>query len=127
MRREYRRKTDQIVVAVQLNLDTDGFRFRKWGAEQWCKAGDWIVNSQGDTHTVERETFARTYHQVQPGQYRKVTNIWAEPASEAGSVQTLEGTTHHAAGDYVIFDEEHGPATYAVTASRFVDLYEPVS
>jgi len=51
-RRRYRRKPDQYVVAVQLRLETDGFRYRKWGDEQRCKQNDWLVDNNGSVHTV---------------------------------------------------------------------------
>lgn len=126
MRRQHQRRADDHVIAVQLALDTEGFRYRKWGAEQRCKAGDWLVNRRGDVYTVEREIFALTYREIQPGQYRKVTPVWAEPATGPGAVQTLEGTTHYVAGDYLIYDDETSPATHAVSAATFPELYEPV-
>ena len=33
-RHRYKRKPDQYVTAVRLDLDTPGFSYRKWGAEQ---------------------------------------------------------------------------------------------
>lgn len=60
-RRRYRKKAYHPVVAVRLDLDTEGFSFRKWGAVQHCKRGDWIVSNDGDTYTVDGEVFARTY------------------------------------------------------------------
>jgi hypothetical protein len=126
MRRQYRRKANQHVVAVQLSLDFDGFSYRKWGAEQHCKAGDWLVDSGGDVYTVERATFERTYRAEQPGQYRKITAIWAEPAGAPGAVQTQEGVTHYAAGDYLVSEEETARPSYAVSAAKFAELYELV-
>ena len=38
--RRYIKKADQFVIAVQLNLDTDGFTYDKWGSVQKCKKGD---------------------------------------------------------------------------------------
>lgn len=49
------------VVAVPLELETDGFTYEKWGSVQRCKAGDWVVNNGGDIYTVDRQTFERTY------------------------------------------------------------------
>jgi hypothetical protein len=37
------------VIAVRLDLETDGFSYRKWGDTQRCKAGDFIVSNDGDT------------------------------------------------------------------------------
>jgi hypothetical protein len=127
MQRQYRRRPDQFVVAIQLDLDTEGLRFRKWGGEQRCKAQDWLVDNDGDIYTVERETFARTYTKVGPGHYRKITPIWAEPASAAGEVRTLEGATHYEAGDYLISNERDGKPTYSVSREKFLATYEPVT
>jgi hypothetical protein len=60
-RKRYRRRPGQPVVAVQLKLDTEGFKYRKWGEEQRCKANDWIVDNDGDVYTVDADSFARTY------------------------------------------------------------------
>ena len=63
------RLTDQFVVAVQLDLDTDGFTYFKWGAEQQCKRGDWLVDNEGDIYTVDGEVFSKTYRNAGPGTY----------------------------------------------------------
>jgi hypothetical protein len=52
-RRKYFKRAGTPVVAVQLDLDkldldTCGFAYHKWGSEQWCRAGDWIVNNGGE-------------------------------------------------------------------------------
>src|SRR5512139_4055616 len=47
----YRTKAHCLVVAVQFDLDTDGFTCRKWGAEHRCKRGDWLVDNQKSTNT----------------------------------------------------------------------------
>jgi hypothetical protein len=122
-RLKYLRRANQAVVAVPLALDTDGFTYQKWGSTQRCKAGDWIVNNDGDIYTVDRETFERTYRQVAPGTYLKITPVWAEVAQEAGQVRTKEGVTHYRAGDYVVFNEEHGFDAYAVSADKFEAMY----
>jgi hypothetical protein len=123
-RLKYVKRTTQAVVAVQLALDTSGFEYRKWGGVQRCKAGDWIINNNGDIYTVDRETFERTYHQTGGGTYVKITPVWAEVAREAGCVQTKEGATNYAAGDYLVFNEEHGGDAYAVSAGKFEAMYE---
>ena len=48
-RERYVKKHTQFVVAVELDLDTAGFTYQKWGGTQTCKPGDWIVNNDGDT------------------------------------------------------------------------------
>ena len=123
-RYRYVKRMAEFVVAVQLDLVTDGFTYDKWGGTQRCKRGDWLVNNAGDTYTVDRETFARTYRQRAPGQYTKVTAVWAEVAATAGVVQTREGSTHYAAGDYLVYNENKGGDVYAVAREVFERMYE---
>jgi hypothetical protein len=123
-RRRYRKKADQLVVAVKIGLDTAGFTYRKWGAEQKCKAGDWLVDNQGDIYTVDGRVFARTYRSVGPGIYVKTTPIWAEVATQPGSVQTKEGRSHYNAGDYLVSNNEDGTDGYCISAAKFESMYE---
>jgi hypothetical protein len=109
---------------VQLALDTDGLVYRKWGGEQRAMPGDWIVNNDGDVYTVNAEVFAHTYQQTGPGTWVKSTPVWAERASQPGSVQTKEGETHYEVGDYIVSNNEDGSDEYAVTAEKFEALYQ---
>src|SRR5262245_53084089 len=68
-RAQYRKKASQYVVAVRLDLETDGLVYRKWGGTQRAKAGDWLVDNDGDIYTVDAEVFARTYERVLAGVY----------------------------------------------------------
>jgi hypothetical protein len=111
------------VAAVRLSLDTDGLVYRKWGAEQRAKPGDWIVDSDGDVYTVDAEAFAQTYRAVGLGAFVKTTPVWAERAAQAGTVKTKEGVTHYEAGDYVVSNNRDGSDGYAITAAKFEALY----
>ena len=124
-RRRYRKKADQFVVAVKLDLDTAGFTYRKWGSEQKCKAGDWFVDNNGDVYTVDAEVFAGTYRNVGPGIYVKTTPIWAARATQPGSVATKEGRSHYNAGDYLVSNNEDGTDAYCISADKFESMYEP--
>ena len=124
-RKRYRKRPDQSIVAVQLDLDTTGFTYNKWGAEQRCKQGDWIVDNGGDIYSVDGEVFKNTYRMVSPGTYVKTTPIWAEKATEAGKVQTLEGESHYEKGDYIVSNNEDGTDAYCINAEKFETLYEP--
>ena len=124
-RRKYVKRPDQTVHAVRLALDTEGFTYRKWGGQQRCKAGDWIVNADDDTYTVDADSFARTYRHVRDGAYLKITPVWAEQVNAAGSVQTKEGATEYQAGDYLVSNEEDGGDPYAVEKAKFEKMYEP--
>jgi hypothetical protein len=123
-RRRYRRRPDQFVAAVQINLDTDGLVYRKWGAEQRARSGDWLVDNDGDVYTVAADSFARTYRSAGPGRFIKATPIWAERATTPGAVATAEGRTHYEAGDYVVSNNEDGSDAYAVGAAKFDSMYE---
>ena len=124
-RQRYRKRADQAVVAVRLDLDTAGFNYHKWGAEQRCKAGDWLVDNEGDVYSVDAEVFARTYRAVAPGRYVKSTPVWAEVAASAGSVRTKEGESHHQAGDYLVANQADGGDSYCVARDKFEAMYEP--
>lgn len=124
-RRPYVKRATQFVVAVQLDLETPGFSYRKWGDTQTCKRGDWLVNNDGDVYTVDRESFARTYEPTGPGTYVKRTPVWAEVAPAAGEVRTKEGATHYEAGDYLVSNNPDGSDAYAVAKGDFERMYEP--
>ncbi|MFT3717307.1 hypothetical protein [Pseudorhodoferax sp.] len=124
-RQRYRRRPGRPVAAVQLRLDTEGFAYRQWGAEQRCKPGDWLVDNAGEVYTVDAESFARSYRAVGVGAYVKTAPVWAERATAAGSVATKEGRTHYAAGDYLVSNAEDGTDAYAVEAAKFEAMYEP--
>ena len=123
-RLKYVKRANQAVVAVQLTLDTTGFTYQKWGGDQKCKQGDWIVNNDGDVYTVDSQTFQRTYRPAGRGAYIKTTPVWAEVASEAGSVETKEGKTHYRPGDYLVFNQQDGGDAYAISAAKFESMYE---
>ena len=124
-RRRYVRRPDRPVAAVRLALDADALVYRKWGGEQRAKAGDWIVDNDGDVYTVDADVFARTYRRTGTGTYVKTTPVWAERATHAGSVKTKEGATHYNAGDYVVSNKSDGSDEYAMPAAKFEDLYTP--
>ncbi len=123
-RKRYRKKPDQFVIAVQLNLDTEGFSYQKWGAVQRCKRGDWLVDNGGDVYTVDDDVFARTYNTAGPGKYVKTTTIWAVVATKNGSVPTKEGESHYQAGDYLVSNNEDGTDAYCISAEKFQAMYE---
>jgi len=125
-RTKYKRKSTSFVTAVQLDLDTNGFTYRKWGGEQICKRGDWLVDNDGEKYTVARESFAKTYKMISPGVYVKSAPVWAEVAQRAGKVKTQEGETAYQAGDYLVSNNQDGTDAYAITAEKFKSLYELV-
>jgi hypothetical protein len=129
-RRQYIKRPESAVVAVQLDLDTKGFTYEKWGGPQTCKRGDWIVRNENagevEVYTVDDSTFRRTYKQQSRGLYLKTTPVWAERSESAGAIRTKEGLTHYKPGDYLVYNNEDGTDGYAMTASSFEAMYEPV-
>ena len=101
-----------------------GFTYRKWGAEQLCKPGDWLVDNEGDIYTIDRDVFAETYRRVGPGRYAKITPVWAKIAATAGVVETKEGRSHYQKGDYLVYNNPDGTDAYCVAADKFESMYE---
>jgi len=121
--RRYHNQT--CVTAVQINLDTPGLHYRKWGGDQVAHAGDWLVCRAGDTtYTVEKRSFAATYEMVSPGVYRKTTLIWAKVAIEEGSISTKEGTEIYLKGDYICYNDATGQDGYSVSKDIFEKIYK---
>jgi hypothetical protein len=123
-RRKYRKKANHYVIAVRLDVDTDGFSYRKWGGKQRAKRGDWLVDQQGEIHTVDASVFARTYKRIRPGIYIKTTPVWAEVATESGSVKTKEGESRYRRGDYLIYNDSTGRDGYCMSAAKFKAMYK---
>ena len=124
MRQRFRRKPDQAVTAIRLQLEFDGLTYRKWGADQRAQPGDWLVEHDGEVHTVADDSFTRTYRAVGPGRWLKTTPVWAEIATQDGSVATKEGRTHFKAGDWLVSNLADGGDSYAISADKFQQLYE---
>lgn len=125
-RAEYRKKADQFVIAIKLDLATEGLTYEKWGARQHAKAGDWLVENEGEVYTVESEVFDKTYENVGPGRFQKKGTVWAEVATRAGRVKTKEGHSHYEKGDYLVFNNKDGTDGYCMSAKKFHAMYEPV-
>ncbi len=125
--KKYRRKPGAAVTAVRLDLDTEGFTYQKWGGTQRCKAGDWVVENDGEVYTIDAESFESTYRQISPGRYEKFGEVWAEEASEAGSITTKEGSTDYSAGDFLVYNDAERRDGYAIEAKKFASMYEPAS
>lgn len=120
---KYIRKENTPIVAVQVNLDTYGFTYNKWGGIQHCKKGDWIVLNKDDTYTIDQESFAKTYTQISLGLYEKSNCVWAMESDSAGVISTKEGLTDYFPGDYLVSNNEDGSDCYAMKAKTFHRLY----
>ncbi len=122
---KYVPKPDATVTAVQVKLDIAGFTYVKWGSEQWCASGDWLVDNDGDVYTITDETFARTYRMESPGLYRKIAPVWARVAQAAGTVLSEEGETEYEPGDYIAFHTPDAELGWAVKPAKFHERYDP--
>ncbi len=123
-RAKYRKRDNRIVTAVQLNLDTDGFNYTKWGNEQQCRPGDWLVNNAGSCYTISKDSFDKTYSEIAPGQFVKTAPVWAVVANDDGRIKTNEGYTEYFKGDYLVANNPDGSDSYAVSKSKFEEMYE---
>jgi hypothetical protein len=123
----YKKRHTETVIAVQVDLDTTGFSYQKWGGTQRCKAGDWLVNNNGDTYTVDGDSFSRTYRATGPGTYVKVAAVWAEIATAPGKVRTKEGSTPYEIGDYLVYNGPEDEDAYAVSKEAFERMYQRTS
>lgn len=125
MRKRYQRRPEQAVTAIQMTMDFEGLRYTKWGDSQKAQRNDWLVDNGHDVYTVAADSFSATYRALSPGRWLKTAPVWAERAAQAGSVATLEGRTHHEAGDWLVSNNEDGSDAYAISAAQFDRLYEP--
>lgn len=122
--KKYKKKQGQTVVAIPLTLDTEGFKYNKWGGEQQCKQGDWIVENNGEIYTIDQAVFARTYSKVSVGIYEKLTVVWAEVANCDGAVSTKEGESAYKRGDYIVSNNSDGSDKYCMSSEKFEAMYE---
>lgn len=122
----YRKKKGTLITAVRLDLETTGFVYEKWGGKQTCKAGDWIVDNNGNIYTIDADVFEKTYRHVANGQYEKTAIIYAEKTDQDGSIKTKEGITHYQSGDYLVYNGQGRQDGYAMSESEFKRMYEPL-
>lgn len=124
--RYYKRRMNTTVTAVQIDLDTEGLTYTKWGGQQRCHRGDWLINSDTDCYTVSDKSFQRTYRQQSPGRYIKHSLVRATKALDSGKLTTQEGETAYSVGDYLINNSDDVSDSYAISEHTFHDLYELV-
>lgn len=114
-----------VIVAIQLDLETEGLDYQKWGGSQHAKAQDWIVSSNDEVYTIDAESFASTYESVGQGHYKKTAPTWAKRADEAGEITTKEGVTKYEVGDWLASNDAEGKDMYAISSEVFEATLEP--
>jgi len=122
--KKYRKKANQAIHAIQVDLDLISFNYRKWGGTQTCKAGDWLVENNGDVYTIDQQVFADTYQLIAPATYQKIAAVWARQADVDGSVETKEGRSHYKSGDYIVANHADGSDAWCIGKQKFHDMYE---
>ena len=124
--KKFQKRKDKLVVAVQLNLKTNGIDYIKWGSTQHAKAGDWIIDNNGECYTVDSESFASTYEMVSPGMYYKTSAVWAVQAGCYGTIETKEGTSSFCPDDYIVYNDNQFNDGYCISRKKFESMYEEV-
>ena len=120
----YRKMKDKLITAICLNLDTDGIKYNKWGSIQHGKPGDWIVENNGDIYTVDMDSFNKSYKEISPGRFLKITPVWACVATDDGSIKTKEGHSYYKTGDYLVYNNRDKTDGYCMSAEKFNSMYE---
>lgn len=123
--KKYKKRLSFAITAIQLNLETEGFSYQKWGAEQNCKQGDWIVDNGGDFYTIDNEVFKATYVKISKCQYVKNTLVFAEESLSAGTIKTKEGISNYDQGSYLVYTSKDHIDAYVLSKEKFELMYEP--
>jgi len=65
-------------------------------------AGDWAVREDGKIWSVRDDIFRDTYQPAGDGQWLRKGRVQARPAHPGEAVNTLEGATTAAEGDWIV-------------------------
>jgi hypothetical protein len=92
-----------------------------------ANAGDWQVQTDGETWSVRDEIFRTSYEHVGGNQWRRRGSVFARPAQPGETIETLEGPTIAADGDWVVrgADGEEWPVPAREFAERYAQLDAP--
>ena len=72
------------------------------GHTMQADAGDWAVHEDGKVWSVREDIFHDTYEPAGDGRWRRKGRVQARPAHAGETVNTLEGPTTAADGDWVV-------------------------
>jgi hypothetical protein len=97
------------------------------GHTMQAAAGDWAVQADGKIWSVRDDIFRATYEQADEGQWRRKGRVQARPAHAGETVNTLEGPTTAADGDWVVrgTDGEQWPVPGDEFARRYAEFHPP--
>ncbi|WP_264000779.1 RyR domain-containing protein [Mycobacterium intermedium] len=98
------------------------------GHTMQADAGDWAVQADGKTWSVRDDIFRETYEPAdEPGRWRRKGRVQARPAYPGETVETLEGPTTAADGDWIVrgVDGEQWPVPGAEFTCRYAAFHPP--
>jgi hypothetical protein len=95
------------------------------GHTMHADAGDWAVQEDGKIWSVRDNIFRDTYEPADDGQWRRKGRVQARPAYPGETVDTLEGPTTAAEGDWVVrgSNGEHWPVPGDEFARRYAEFH----
>lgn len=90
-------------------------------------AGDWAVTEDGKTWSIRDDIFRDTYEPAGDGQWQRKGRVQARPAYPGETVNTLEGPTAAAEGDWVVrgANGEQWPVPGEEFARRYAEFHPP--
>jgi hypothetical protein len=95
------------------------------GHTMHADAGDWAVHEDGEIWSVRDDIFRDTYEPAGDGQWRKKGQVQARPAHPGETINTLEGPTTAAEGDWVVrgADGEQWPVPGDEFTQRYTEFH----
>lgn len=97
------------------------------GHTMTANAGDWAVHADGKLWSVRDDIFRDTYEPVGDGKWRRKGRVQARPALAGETINTLEGPTVAADGDWVVrgADGEQWPVPGKEFVERYAEFHPP--
>jgi hypothetical protein len=97
------------------------------GHTMHADAGDWAVQEDGKIWSVRDDIFGDTYEPAGEGQWRRKGRVQARPAHPGETINTLEGPTTAAEGDWVLrgVDAEQWPVPGDEFVQRYAEFHPP--
>jgi hypothetical protein len=97
------------------------------GDKMRAKAGDWAVQADGKVWSVRDDIFRDTYEPAGDGLWQRKGRVQARPARPGETINTLEGPTSAADGDWVVRGStgEQWPVPGEEFARRYTEFHPP--
>ena len=90
-------------------------------------AGDWAIQEDGKVWSVRDDIFRDTYEPAGEGRWRRKGRVQARPAYPGETVNTLEGPTTAAEGDWIVRGStgEQWPVPGNEFSRRYAEFHPP--